>query len=581
MMELSRNNASKGALHSLTMDPLINRRWISRVPAIAAALSILSLLASSGFSQAPPAAAQLTAGPSYTRDADSNNTQPVFPNVDLVFNLRTRDASPISNPISMRPGDLKLFYQGQQVAAATSIRAFERTGYGVTSILALDTRSLKDQRPDAIQAAVAGFVKQARPQDKLAVLTFAGQIKVYLPFNTSPDAPLIELPKVEAPGNSTHLYDSLIDALALFANNQPRRRQLLIISDGHDEGSRRTMTEAMLRARSLGVVIDSIGLASDRGEYLTSLQQLSAETDGTFVRAQSAGQLETLIEQRMQASRSTPVATFHLAGVAAANQLLSMQLRWQPGNASAIAFIQTPEVKPSPGSSLVPNLSSLANLWPWVLGSCFVLGVILLAFSGRDPDPQPAFLANTIDSSAVPIPAHPPAALVLSPANNAQAAPIAPRKPVVRAQTLTEGAPGFIARESFVRSPRPAQLTPDESLSFPNQAQFAARFNAPAQGPFARLAVKNGSLAGLSVPVTTRDFNLGAVAGNSLLLPGDLAVSGRHASLHWESSMLHIEDLGSTNGTYLNRLRLAPGRHPLKPGDEIRLGQTVIVVEHA
>jgi hypothetical protein len=347
------------------------------------------------------------------------------------------------------------------------------------------------------------------------------------------------------------------------------------------------MTEAILRARSLGVVIDSIGLSSDRNEYLTSLQQLSAETDGAFVRAQSSDQLETLIEQRIHATRSTPVAAFHLAGVAATNQLLSMQLRWQPGNLSAIAFIQTPEANPRP--SLVLNLSSLTNLWPWALSGCFIVGLILLAFSGRGPHPQPASLANTIDSSPVsspisspvPTPVHSLGLLLLSPAKSAQAPPIIPRKSVVRAQTLTEGAPGFIARESFVRSPRPAQITPDESLSFPNQVRLAPLFDAHDQGPFARLAVKNGGLSGLSVPVTTHDFSLGAVAGNSLLLPGDLAVSAQHARLHWESSMLHIEDLGSTNGTYLNRLRLAPGRHPLKPGDEIRLGQTAIVVEHA
>jgi pSer/pThr/pTyr-binding forkhead associated (FHA) protein len=39
-----------------------------------------------------------------------------------------------------------------------------------------------------------------------------------------------------------------------------------------------------------------------------------------------------------------------------------------------------------------------------------------------------------------------------------------------------------------------------------------------------------------------------------------------------------IEDLGSTNGTFVNRgRRLAPGdRHPLKDGDEIIVGKTFL-----
>jgi pSer/pThr/pTyr-binding forkhead associated (FHA) protein len=41
-----------------------------------------------------------------------------------------------------------------------------------------------------------------------------------------------------------------------------------------------------------------------------------------------------------------------------------------------------------------------------------------------------------------------------------------------------------------------------------------------------------------------------------------------------------VEDLNSTNGTFLNSAKLTPGRHLLRPGDELRLGQTVLVLEH-
>jgi len=51
-------------------------------------------------------------------------------------------------------------------------------------------------------------------------------------------------------------------------------------------------------------------------------------------------------------------------------------------------------------------------------------------------------------------------------------------------------------------------------------------------------------------------------------------VSRRHARIVIQGAQVLIEDLNSTNYTYVNRQRLVPGQpHPLKDGDEIRLGR--------
>jgi len=58
------------------------------------------------------------------------------------------------------------------------------------------------------------------------------------------------------------------------------------------------------------------------------------------------------------------------------------------------------------------------------------------------------------------------------------------------------------------------------------------------------------------------------------------AVSRRHARLMLEGENYMLEDLGSSNGTFLNGEKLA-GRRSLKPGDKIRLGQTINLVYQA
>ena len=56
--------------------------------------------------------------------------------------------------------------------------------------------------------------------------------------------------------------------------------------------------------------------------------------------------------------------------------------------------------------------------------------------------------------------------------------------------------------------------------------------------------------------------------------PDSEVVSRVHANLRIEGDVYYIEDVGSSNGTYVNGLPLAAGnRHRLRPGDRIALGK--------
>ncbi|MGB9776673.1 MAG: FHA domain-containing protein, partial [Anaerolineae bacterium] len=51
-------------------------------------------------------------------------------------------------------------------------------------------------------------------------------------------------------------------------------------------------------------------------------------------------------------------------------------------------------------------------------------------------------------------------------------------------------------------------------------------------------------------------------------------VSRRHARIFAQGNQVFIEDLNSTNYTYVNQQKLMPGQpYPLKDGDEVRLGK--------
>ncbi len=544
-------------------------------PLISAMLTLLGVTLGASWvpdaaSQTAQSATQLTAGPSYTsgdEKANSAASTPKFPTVDVVFELSTSDGS----PVAAKAGDLKLFSQGNQIATAKSLRSFEQTGQGLTAILAIDASgSMKGAPLAAIHASIAKFVSQARPQDQVEVITFADQTRVDVPFGASQSALTRELQTVQARGKYTHLWDGLLDALAQFTATQPKRRQIVVISDGHDEGSAHALADVVVKAKSLSVVIDSIGLTKDAGQYLGSLQQLSQQTGGSYHRAQDAQALEGLIGQGIQANRATPVATFKTSHLAGDDKLHAVQLRWTPGNLSASTFVMTPKL------NFIDSIRALVadNVWIWVLGGCFVAGVILLILSLMGSRRKSAPVAAYPAAASTP-PANAETPTYSAPAVSGSSSASATEwiKPV-RASTIPEG--------SYPTTPAPAPpVTPAKFATDRTRTQLAIFFEASSSGSMARLEITSGALAGQSVSMSTATFTLGAVDGNSLILPGDSTISSHHARLLWESSILKIEDTNSTNGTYVNGSRLSAGRHLLKPGDEIRMGQTLLTVLRA
>ena len=58
----------------------------------------------------------------------------------------------------------------------------------------------------------------------------------------------------------------------------------------------------------------------------------------------------------------------------------------------------------------------------------------------------------------------------------------------------------------------------------------------------------------------------------------DPFASSRHALIHEQGNSVVVEDLGSTNGTYLNEELLQTPR-PLHPGDRVRIGDSEFVFE--
>lgn len=104
--------------------------------------------------------------------------------------------------------------------------------------------------------------------------------------------------------------------------------------------------------------------------------------------------------------------------------------------------------------------------------------------------------------------------------------------------------------------------------------------------PHARLVIERGKSVGKEFLLGSAESQIGRWDADGGIFPDvdldsddpEAKVSRRHARISLADGKYFVEDLGSTNGTFVNRgKRLTPGnREPLLDGDEIIVGKTFL-----
>ncbi len=122
-----------------------------------------------------------------------------------------------------------------------------------------------------------------------------------------------------------------------------------------------------------------------------------------------------------------------------------------------------------------------------------------------------------------------------------------------------------------VKAAKVGKAAKPETPTTPDKAAKPAK---PRRGAPRHLVVTGGSHDGTTIELGATPITVGRAPENTVVLDDDY-VSGRHARLYPHEGAWVVEDLGSTNGTYLGKSRLsAPMAIP--PGTPVRIGKTLL-----
>ncbi len=94
-----------------------------------------------------------------------------------------------------------------------------------------------------------------------------------------------------------------------------------------------------------------------------------------------------------------------------------------------------------------------------------------------------------------------------------------------------------------------------------------------------QFVMRSGPTPGKVYPLEQAELTIGRDTSNAITI-NDAEVSRKHAKLTLRGSEYVIEDLGSTNGTFISGQRLS-GPYTLRPGDLVSLGENIVLMFEA
>jgi tight adherence protein B len=163
-------------------------------------------------------------------------------------------------------------------------RASKKT-FGV--VLVLDASYSMTGKPivAAVKAAQA-FAQQRNPNEQLGVIDFNRDTTVTLPLTTSAAKIAAALARKPVIGTGTHIYDALAQAEQMLASANIGSGSIVLLSDGADTGSTKTLSQVAGSALVSNTKIYTVGL-DDKSYKPGTLKKLAAAGRGEYAQAKT------------------------------------------------------------------------------------------------------------------------------------------------------------------------------------------------------------------------------------------------------------------------------------------------------
>jgi Ca-activated chloride channel family protein len=231
------------------------------------------------------------------------------------------------------------------------ISVFSQEDVPVSMGLVIDNSgSMRDKRPQ-VNAAALTLVKTSNPQDEAFVVNFNDDFYLDTVHDFTNDITEMKdaLERIDARG-STALYDAVIGSLDHLKKAAKDKKVLLVVTDGVDNSSRRSLANAVQEAQRSDALIYSIGIFSDddikhnRGDMKKArraLTDLATSTGGLAFFPENVSDTESICGQIARDIRNQYTVAYYPTNTARDGTYRTVQINVAPQRGSGKLQVRT------------------------------------------------------------------------------------------------------------------------------------------------------------------------------------------------------------------------------------------------
>jgi len=217
-----------------------------------------------------------------------------LPEISLYFWITDSSGGILNN---IKESNLKLTLNGKNLLIDESerkkqdrenknyvLKKFNELNEGIAFTILIDiSLSVKGKAIENIKAAALSLVSNMSSKDKIMIILVGSKVKEMVQFTNNKVALGEKIKSIKPIASNTLLYKAIEIAFSknnTFEKEIPKRRALVVISDGVDEGSGITIND--LKEKSMYPVY-SVGFKNGSKGYIESLKRISEITGGQYL----------------------------------------------------------------------------------------------------------------------------------------------------------------------------------------------------------------------------------------------------------------------------------------------------------
>ena len=291
-----------------------------------------------------------------------------FPQVTLYVSVTDANGEPLEvDPGQIRISENGAVMQPSQVSGSGDIGP-------LTTLLVMDVSGSMNNagKLSTAKTAAQAYIDQMRPGDQAGLLTFNTKVTYVQSITTDHTALSQAINSLEAQ-DDTAMFDALFQA-DLILQDYPGRKAIIVLTDGIDNQSKKTLTQITQTIGKSGLTISTIGLGNpdNAGPYFgldeSALKSLAEQAGGVYSYANNQADLSKLYKLYGRALQSEYRITYTTPST----------LRDGLGRTLTVSLGETAfsKTKYNPGG-VIPEVANPAS---WTIFLAFLLILIILLF---------------------------------------------------------------------------------------------------------------------------------------------------------------------------------------------------------